>query len=70
MNRVSHGTKNAVTYLPPSLTAIISEYLKHNIVIWLDDVLVHAETVIQLQDYIAAFIKLCVEYNIKLHPAK
>lgn len=70
MNRDSHGMTNAVTHLQSSLTAIIPEDLRQNVLIWLDDILTYAETVGRLQEGNAAFFKLCVDYNIKSHPAK
>lgn len=36
---------------------------------WLDHVLIHAPTVDGLLQSLESF-KLCVEYNLKLHPAK
>lgn len=70
MNRVIPGTKNAVTLLQTSRTAIIPEYVKQNIFICLYHNLVYAEIFTQLQYCIAAFIKLCVHYSIKLHSAE
>ena len=46
--RVLHGTTSAVTHLQSSLTSIIPEDLKPNIVIWLDYILLFAPTVEQL----------------------
>ena len=68
--RVMHGTTNAVTHLQSSLTSIIPEDLQCNILIWLDDILLHAENTERLLMAIQKFFGLCVEYNIKLHPGK
>lgn len=68
--RVLHGTTNAVTHLQSSLAAIIPEDLKSNILIWLDDILLFAPTFNELHQSMQCFFRLCVVYNIKLHPAK
>lgn len=41
-----------------------------NVLCWLDDVLIHAPTVDGLLQSLESFFKLCVEYKLKLHPAK
>lgn len=69
-NRVMYGTTNAVTHLQSSLTSIIPDEWKPNILIWLDDILLFAPTVEKLLMSIRSFFRLCVSYNIKLHPAK
>jgi len=68
--RVLHGTTNAVTHLQASLASVIPASLRPNILCWLDDILIHAPTVEKLFEFISMFFKLCVDYNIKLHPAK
>lgn len=68
--RVLHGTTRAVAHLQSSLTGVIPDSLKKNILIWLDDILIHAPTVDILLESIQSFFKVCVEYNIKLPPEK
>lgn len=68
--RVIHGTTNAVTHLQSSMMNIIPENLRPFLLIWLDDILIHAPTVENLMQSIQSFFGLCAEYNIKLHPAK
>ena len=68
--RVLHGTTNAVTHLQSSLAEIIPDDLKDNILRWLDDILLHNRTVKGLLQPIRTFLGVCVEWNIKLHPAK
>lgn len=70
LNRVSHGKTNAVTHGHSSFTEIILDDLTPNIPIWLDEILIHAETVQRLQYFILSFFRLCVDYNFKLHPGK
>lgn len=68
--RVMHGTTNAVTHLQSSISGIIPDDLKDHLLVWLDDVLLYAATVDELLASIRSFFALCVEYNLKLHPAK
>lgn len=68
--RVSHGTTNAVTHLQPSFTAIIPDDPNPNVLFCLDDILIHTPTTERLQESIRSFFSLCVDHNIKLHPAK
>ena len=65
-----HGTTNAVAHLQSSITAIISDDIKANILSWLDDVLIHAPTVDGLLESIRSFFEVCKDYNLKLHPSK
>lgn len=48
--------------LPPTL--------RDTILPWVDDCLLHAATVPTLLDRIEAFLAFCLDYRIKLHPAK
>ena len=50
--RVLHGTTNAVSHLQSSLTGIIPKDLLDSILIWLDDILLHAPTVEKLLESI------------------
>ena len=68
--RVLHGTTNAVTHLQSSLVEIIPDDLKDKILRGLDDILLHDRTVKGLLLAIQTFLGVCVEWNIKLHPAK
>lgn len=68
--RVLHGSTNAVLYLQANLTAIFSPSLRDFFLIWLDDLLLHRQTPEELLDSIEEFFKICVKYNLKLHPGK
>ena len=68
--RVFHGTNNAVSHLQSSLTGIIPKDLLDSILIWLDEILLHAPTVEIFLESIRSFFALCTKYKIKLHPAK
>lgn len=50
VNCVRHCKTIVVTYLHSSLTAIIREDLRRNVLIWFDDILIQAETVARLQE--------------------
>lgn len=49
---------------------IVPNDLSVNILIWFNDILLHASTVNVLLESVRLFFALCVEYNIKLHPVK
>lgn len=68
--RVLHGTTNAVTHLQSSLTLTIPDKLKPNILLWLDDCLLHSPSVEHFLQCVRSFLSYCVEFNWKLHPAK
>lgn len=59
-----------MTHLQSSMSDIITDDIRPNILCWLDDILIHAPTVEKLFESIQSFFKFCVTYNIKLHPAK
>lgn len=48
------------------LDAPLLKYL----LLWLDDVLLHARTVHKLLDSVASFFNVCLQYNVKLQPEK
>lgn len=68
--RVLHGTTNAVLYLQSTLSAHLPADLRRSVLLWLDDILAHAPTTIELLTAIRLFFELCSERNLKLHPAK
>lgn len=68
--RVLHGTTNAVTHLQSALSEILPTSLSSHFLHWLDDILLHDRTVPGLIKSIRNLFGLCVQYNIKLHPAK
>jgi len=68
--RVPHGTTNAVTHLQSSITTTLPEELKSSILVWLDDILVHAPTIPELIEKLNALFDYCASYNLKLHPLK
>ena len=67
--RVLHGTTNAVTHIQAVLQEVFAP-LSKNLLAWLDDLLLHASTLIQLFDHLSMFFTLCRKFNIKLHPGK
>ena len=67
--RIIHVTSNALTNLKSSMMNIIPEDLQPYLLIWLDDILIRAPTVESLMESIRSFFDLCVENNIKVHPA-
>jgi transposase InsO family protein len=68
--RVLHGTTNAVTHLQSALAEIIPDDLRPNLLYWLDDILIHAPAANLFIQAIEKFFSLCVQWNLKLHPAK
>jgi RNase H-like domain found in reverse transcriptase/Reverse transcriptase (RNA-dependent DNA polymerase) len=67
--RVLHGTTNAVTHLQAVLQeAFVS--LEDNLFAWLDDLLLHAESIRHLLVHLRALFSLCRRFNLKLHPGK
>ena len=68
--RVPHGTTNAVTYLQSSLASTIPPDLLRDLLLWLDDILLHKSSISGLLESLQKFFAYCVEYNLKLHPSK
>lgn len=68
--RVPHGTTNAVTHLQSSLTLTIPNELRHNLLLWLDDCLLHSHSIDHFLQCLQLFLSYCVSFNWKLHPAK
>ena len=56
--RVLHGTTNAVTHIQAVLQEVFAP-LSKNLLAWLDDLLLHASTLIQLFDHLSMFFTLC-----------
>jgi len=68
--RVLHGTTNAVTHLQSALAEILPNGIAKQLLLWLDDMLLHNTTIHGLLQDIRELLALCASYNIKLHPAK
>ena len=67
--RVLHGQTNATFYFQSTISKICHP-LRKNILQWLDDLLIHAETPEKLLDILGNFFEICQQHGIKLHAAK
>lgn len=68
--RVPHGTTNAVTHLQSSIMSTLPDTLKPDVLLWLDDCLLHSPSISHYLVSIRRFLEYCAQYNWKLHPAK
>jgi RNase H-like domain found in reverse transcriptase/Reverse transcriptase (RNA-dependent DNA polymerase)/Integrase core domain/Integrase zinc binding domain/Chromo (CHRromatin Organisation MOdifier) domain len=67
--RVLHGTCNAVPHMQAVLQETFSSLLDH-LLAWLDDLLLHSSTEVDLLQTLREFFTICLAKNIKLHPDK
>jgi len=68
--RVLHGTSNAVAHLQSSIQAATPKSIVDNLIAWLDDMLMHATSIPEMFRAVRAFLAMCREKNLKLHPDK
>lgn len=57
-------------YLQATLAALLPDSLRSNVLWWLDDILIHAETVTEHFNAVSLFFSFCVQHNFKMHPGK
>lgn len=67
---VLHGTTNAVIYLQSSLMNTLPPDLLLNILLYLNDCLLHRTTMDDYLTHVHRFLTYCRDYNWKLHPEK
>jgi Reverse transcriptase (RNA-dependent DNA polymerase)/RNase H-like domain found in reverse transcriptase len=67
--RVLHGTTNAVSHMQAVLQEILLPSVEQ-ILAWLDDILLHAVTELELLTHFRALFLIFRQYNIMLHPGK
>jgi Reverse transcriptase (RNA-dependent DNA polymerase) len=67
--RVLHGTRNAVSHIQSGIQGIL-EPLSQSLLVWLDNLLVHAPDEKALLTLLRLFLEICRDANIKLHPGK
>lgn len=65
-----HGTTDAVMCLQSTLAAMLPNVLHPHILWWLDDILIHSETIANQFKTIPYSFIFCASYNFKLHAAK
>lgn len=68
--RVLMGQTNAVAFCQATMEEIFEPLLNHEVLMWLDDVLGHASTVVQLMKILDRVLAQCVKYGLKLNPNK
>ena len=68
--RVLHGKSNAVSHLQSAVQAATPKEIVDNLITWLDDILMHAPSDVELLRAIRTFLEMCKEKNLKLHPGK
>jgi hypothetical protein len=66
---VLHGTRNATQHLQ-SVLVVMMDDSKSNIIVWLDDCLLHTKTEDELLATLNFFFKQCQKYGLKLHASK
>lgn len=66
--RVLHGSTNSVMYLQSTLAFKLPSDLLRQIMYWLDDLLLQADTIYQLPNAIRRIFGFCKEFNFTLHP--
>jgi hypothetical protein len=67
--RVPHGTTNAVAHLQSVLQGAFCQ-MAEQLILWLDDRLLHASSLAKLFEHLRSFFTICRERNLKLHPGK
>jgi Reverse transcriptase (RNA-dependent DNA polymerase) len=67
--RVLHGTRNGVSHMQAGIQGIL-EPLIQSLLVWLDDLLVHAPDEKALLTLLRLFLEICRDANIKFHPGK
>lgn len=68
--RVLHGTTNAVMFLQWTIQGKIPAKLRPWVLLWLDDILLHAQSITDHLDAILLLFGFCKSVNLKLHSAK
>ena len=68
-HRMPMGIHNAVMHLQSQMTLLLKERL-NNILIWLDDILIHGKTWVEFMENVRFFFEKCKSVGLFLNPAK
>ncbi|KAE9207369.1 hypothetical protein PF005_g12643 [Phytophthora fragariae] len=68
--RVPQGCTDAALHFQSTVEEVLKEYLHECVLVWIDDLLAYANTVVELMDVIEAILKRLDEYGFKLNPRK
>jgi Reverse transcriptase (RNA-dependent DNA polymerase) len=68
--RVPQGCTDAALHFQATMEMVLAVLLYKNVLVWIDDVLVFADTVDELFDVLELMFKLLNEYGLKLSPKK
>uniref|UniRef100_H3H5Q5 Reverse transcriptase domain-containing protein n=1 Tax=Phytophthora ramorum TaxID=164328 RepID=H3H5Q5_PHYRM len=68
--RVPQGCTDAALHFQSTVEEVLKDYLHECVLVWIDDLLAYADTVMDLMDAIEAILKQLDKFGFKLNPRK